>query len=66
MAVYSMLGFGAGFVAPVVFGGVLDLAGGNNSPLAWGFAFASLALGYVFGPLVLIWLRGYKPPSRQR
>jgi len=65
MAVYSMLGFGAGFVAPVVFGGVLDLAGGNNSPLAWGFAFASLALGYVFGPLVLIWLRGYKPPSRQ-
>lgn len=66
MAVYSMLGFGAGFVAPVVFGGVLDIAGGNNSPLAWGFAFASLALGYVFGPLVLLWLRGYMPPSRQR
>jgi MFS family permease len=66
MAVYSMLGFGAGFVAPVVFGGVLDLAGGNNSPLAWGFAFASLALGYILAPLVLIWLRGYMISSRQR
>ncbi len=45
MAVHSMLGFGAGFVAPLVFGAVLDLAGGNARPAAWGFAFASLGVG---------------------
>ncbi|HMH17086.1 MAG TPA: MFS transporter [Burkholderiales bacterium] len=47
MAVHSMLGFGAGFVAPLVFGAVLDLAGGNSKPLAWGFAFATLGAGAV-------------------
>lgn len=48
MAVHSMLGFGAGFVSPLVFGVVLDLAGGNLNPLAWGLAFASLGVGAVF------------------
>jgi MFS family permease len=45
MAVHSMLGFGAGFLAPLVFGAVLDLAGGNSSPFAWGLAFISLGAG---------------------
>ena len=31
MAVHSMLGFGAGFVAPLVFGVVLDLAGAKRA-----------------------------------
>jgi len=48
MAVYSMLGFGAGFAAPLVFGIVLDLAGGNASAAAWGFAYASLGIGGIF------------------
>src|SRR5215467_9194715 len=47
MAVHSMLGFGAGFVSPLVFGVVLDLAGGKASPVAWGLAFASLGAGAV-------------------
>ena len=47
MAVHSMLGFGAGFVAPLVFGVVLDLAGGRSAPLAWGFAFSSLGFGAI-------------------
>jgi MFS family permease len=47
MAVHSMLGFGMGFVSPLVFGAVLDLAGGNLSPLAWGFAFSSLGFGAI-------------------
>jgi len=47
MAVHSMLGFGAGFVAPLVFGMVLDLAGGRSAPLAWGFAFSSLGFGAI-------------------
>jgi len=42
MALHSLLGFGAGFLAPLAFGGVLDLAGGNRSVTAWGFAFAVL------------------------
>jgi len=47
MAVHSMLGFGAGFVAPLVFGVVLDLAGGRASSLAWGLAFSTLGAGAV-------------------
>ena len=47
MAVHSMLGFGAGFVAPLVFGVVLDLAGGKAIPHAWGFAFATLGAGAI-------------------
>ena len=47
MAVHSMLGFGAGFVAPLAFGALLDFAGGNLNPLAWGLAFASLGAGAV-------------------
>jgi MFS family permease len=45
MGLYSLAGFGAGFVAPLVFGVVLDLAGGATSRLAWGLAFPMLALG---------------------
>ncbi len=47
MAVHSMMGFGAGFVAPLVFGAVLDFAGGNSSPRAWGLAFCSLGVGAI-------------------
>ena len=47
MAVHSMLGFGAGFVAPLVFGVVLDLAGGRARPLAWGLAFTTLGAGAI-------------------
>ena len=53
MAVHSFLGFGAAFVAPFVFGVVLDFAGGNRSVFAWGMAFASLGLGGAFAPVTL-------------
>jgi MFS family permease len=45
MAVYSFSGFGAGFIAPLAFGAVLDACGGNGAPLAWGLAFGSLGAG---------------------
>ncbi|MGE5255792.1 MAG: MFS transporter [Hyphomicrobiales bacterium] len=45
MAVYSFAGFGGGFVAPLVFGAVLDLTGGKANVLAWGLAFGSLGIG---------------------
>ncbi len=43
MALYSLLGFGAGFVSPLAFGALLDLGGGT--PAAWGIAFGSLGCG---------------------
>lgn len=53
IAIHSLLGFGAGFVGPLAFGMVLDLAGGGNSSTAWGLAFASLAVVVGLGPLAL-------------
>lgn len=53
MAIHSMLGFGAGFVSPLVFGAVLDLAGGNENALAWGSAFLTLGAGAVVAPWIL-------------
>lgn len=53
MAVHSTLGFGAGFVAPLVFGAALDLAGGNARPVAWGVAFVTLGIGALIAPALL-------------
>ena len=43
LAVHSMLGYAGGFVGPLVVGWTLDLAGGM-SPMAWGLAFAVVAV----------------------
>jgi MFS family permease len=51
MAVYSFIGFSTAFLAPLVFGVVLDLAGGNQSVSAWGLAFASIGIFGVFSTL---------------
>jgi MFS family permease len=51
MAVYSFLGFSSAFFAPLVFGVVLDLAGGNKNPVAWGLAFTSIGIFGVLAPL---------------
>jgi MFS family permease len=53
MAVHSFLGFGAGFVAPIVFGAVLDRAGGGEAPQGWAFASASLGLVSAVGGFTL-------------
>ena len=57
MAVHSTLGFGMGFVSPLVFGAALDLAGGNQSALAWGVAFVTLGLGGIAAPFLLGFVR---------
>ncbi len=51
MAVYSFIGFSSACLAPLVFGVVLDLAGGNRSVTAWGLAFASIGVFGVVAPL---------------
>jgi predicted MFS family arabinose efflux permease len=43
LAVHSTLGYAGGFAGPLMVGWVLDSAGGM-SPLAWGLAFASVAV----------------------
>jgi len=50
MALYSLLGFGAGFVAPLVFGATLDAAGGGS--MAWALAFGTLGSGGLMWALV--------------
>ena len=57
MAIYSLVGFTAAFLAPLVFGVVLDLAGGNRNTLAWGLAFASIGMFGVLSP-VARWFYG--------
>lgn len=37
------------FIGPVLFGFVLDIAGGRQDPYAWGFAFMSLSLCVIIG-----------------
>lgn len=64
MAMHSFLGFGAGMIGPLVFGAVLDLAGGNTSVLAWGLAFASLGIGGVLGPAAVA-IAGKSPERRE-
>ena len=44
MSLYSLIGFGMGFISPAVFGAVLDLAGGRGELRAWGLAFMSLGV----------------------
>ena len=48
IALHSLLGFLAAFLAPLALGSVLDLAGGGR--LAWGLAFASLGVVAMLGP----------------
>ncbi|MFQ5682975.1 MAG: MFS transporter [Candidatus Binatia bacterium] len=55
MAVHSFVGFGCGFLGPLAFGIVLDLAPGGQN-IAWGLAFASLGLAGAMGPVALAML----------
>lgn len=55
MAAHSFIGFGGGFLAPVVFGVVLDTAGGITSTFAWGTAFATISGLTLLGPLAIWW-----------
>lgn len=53
LALHSTLGFGAGFLAPLAFGAALDVAGGNERPLAWAVAFVTLGVGGVIASFAL-------------
>ncbi len=54
MSLYSLIGFGGAFLGPVIFGAVLDLAGGEHDQAAWIAAFAAIACLVLTGP-VIVW-----------
>jgi predicted MFS family arabinose efflux permease len=56
IAVHSLVGFAGGFLGPLAFGWVLDMAGGPNDPQAWFFAFLSLGGAAALGPPILLHL----------
>ena len=60
MALHSLMGFGAGFLAPLAFGLVLDVAGGDETVSAWGFAFATLGAWSLLAVAVSVLRRTHK------
>ena len=58
LALHSVCGFTGAFLGPVVFGGMLDVAGGQDVAAAWPAAFAALAALIALWPLVILlrWL----------
>lgn len=45
MAIYSLGGFAAGFVGPIVMGVILDQLGGQHHVIAWFFACGTMGIG---------------------
>lgn len=56
LAMHSMLGYGGGFVGPIMVGWILDLAGGP-SHMAWGLAFGHIAIAMLAARIAFTWLR---------
>jgi MFS family permease len=52
LAVHAMLGYGGGFIGPLIMGLILDTLGGE-SVFNWGIGFAHLAVIMVIGPVAL-------------
>ena len=58
LAVRSLLGFGAGGIAPVAFGALLDLTNPSGTPPeTWGWAFMALGVGGLGATLCAILFR---------
>lgn len=63
LALRSFMGFGAGAIAPIVFGRVLDVTNPPGAfPTAWGWAFVTLGLG----GLAAAWCARGLAPDRVR
>lgn len=60
MAVHSSIGFIGAFLGPLVFGSVLDWAGGPTTVQGWGYSFITLGIAVACGPLALALLKPRK------
>ena len=65
LAVHSMLGYGGGFVGPLAVGWALDLAGGMST-IAWGLAFAAIAVPMAMALAVFLAIRPCEPAGDRR
>jgi MFS family permease len=65
LAVRSVLGFGAGGLAPLAFGSVLDASHGSGLRAPWGRAFSVLGLGGAVAGLCALLLPGDNPHDTQ-
>ena len=68
MAVHACVGFLGSFLGPLVFGVVLDVAGGRDAMQSWLLSFGTMGAVVALGPLFVLWLnRGERvlpgPPS---
>ena len=66
LAIRSLIGFGAGSLAPFAFGAVLDFTNrgvSDHQSLTWGWAYSLLGLGAAVGLFATLWLRRL-PQSR--
>jgi len=67
LALRSLVGFGAGAIAPLVFGAVLDLTNPPGlAPTVWGWAFTTLGLGGLVATWCAWSLRGLPPAAPTR
>ena len=63
MAVHTCIGFLGSFLGPLVFGIVLDLAGGGDQVFSWGVAFAVMGAVVALGPLFVMILNRDSAPA---
>jgi MFS family permease len=62
LALRSMLGFGAGAIAPLAFGAVLDATNATDTaPTVWGWAFVTLGIGGIAATACALALRRELP-----
>jgi len=67
LAIRSLAGYGAGALASLAFGLVLDLTNPSRSGprfQVWGWAFSVLGLGALLGIVSTIWLRALPESTR--
>ncbi len=64
MALHTLIGFVGAFIGPIIFGAVLDLAGGRSQTTAWGLAFVVTAIVVLVGPIAIIKTSGLKSQSK--
>jgi MFS family permease len=62
LALHGMLGYGGGFVGPILLGTILDFLGGETV-MNWGFAFAHVSVIMVIGPLAIKLLKPAELPG---
>jgi MFS family permease len=65
LAVHALLGYGGGFIGPLVMGLVLDGLGGETQ-MNWGIGFGHLAIVMLVGPVALILLSPRTLPGDRR